>query len=80
MGGGWITSLRWLAASALQNILQFFILIDTFENWTIFWHFDTSILALKRWNFLDNLDFKGRIVTKKSLSLNIKQYDKKITN
>ena len=28
--------LRWLAASALQNVLQFFILIDIFENSTIF--------------------------------------------
>ena len=49
--------LRWLAASALQNVLQFFILIDFFENSTIFYHFDT--IALKHWNFLDNLDFKG---------------------
>ena len=35
-GGGWITSLRWLVALALQNILKFFILIDVFENSTIF--------------------------------------------
>ena len=35
-GGGWIISLRQLAVWTLQNILQFFVLIDIFDNSTIF--------------------------------------------
>ena len=54
---GWIISFRreshcWVS----QNVLKFFILTEIFRN---------SILAsttLKRWNFLDNLHFKGKIV------------------
>ena len=35
-GRGWITSLRQLAVPVLQNVLQFFILIGSFENSTTF--------------------------------------------
>ena len=47
--GGWIIYLRQLAVLASWNVLQFFILIETF------WNFK---------DFPDNLDFKGKIVAK----------------
>ena len=62
-GGGWIISLRQLTVWALQNILQFFVLIYIFENSTIFSILILPSIALKRWHFPDNLDFKGTIVT-----------------
>ena len=66
MEGGWIIFLRQLAAWALQIFLQFFILIEVFEYSTIFYHFDTSIysIALKRWNFPDNLEFNSKIAAR----------------
>ena len=64
---GWIISLRWLAVWTSQNVVQFFILIQIFGNSTIFHCFVTSVfpsIALKRWNFLGNLAFKGKILAK----------------
>ena len=61
---GLIISLRWLVVSALQNVLQFFILMEIFGNSTIFQHFDIPPMALTRWNFPDNLGFKGNILAK----------------
>ena len=62
-------------------VLYFFILIEIFENSAIFSISILLFIALKSWNFQDNLNFKGNIggfiSHKKSLSLNIKQYDKK---
>ena len=59
----------------------FFILIEIFENLTIF---SISVHLFIALNFPDNLDFQvyGFVSHKKSLSLNIKQYDppKKQTN
>ena len=59
----------------------FFILIEIFENSTIF---SISVHLFIALNFPDNLDFQvyGFVSHKKSLSLNIKQYDppKKQTN
>ena len=46
---------------ALQNVLQFFISIEIFENSTSFSISIHLFIALKRWNFPDNLDFKGKI-------------------
>ena len=50
-----------LTVWALQNVLQFFILIEIFENWTIFIISILPFMILKHWNFPDNLDFKGKI-------------------
>ena len=61
---GWIISCMQMAVWDSWNVFKFFILIEIFGNSTIFQHFDTSIIALKRWNFPDNLDFKGKIVAK----------------
>ena len=60
-GGDWINFLRRFAVWALQNVLQFFILIEIFENSTIFSISIHLFIALKRSNFPGNLDFKGRI-------------------
>ena len=62
--GDWIISLRQFTFCASKNILQYFILIEIFENSTIFQHFDTLSIALKRWSFTDNLNFKGKTVVK----------------
>ena len=64
LGKDWIIFLRRLAVWALQNVLQFFILIEIFENSTSFSILIHLFIALKRWNFPDNLDFKGKIVAK----------------
>ena len=40
-----------VAPSALQNILQFFILTDIFENSTIVSYFDTSTYSIKTLKF-----------------------------
>ena len=79
MGGDWINFLRWFTVWDLQNVLQFFILIKIFENTTIFSISILLFIALKRWNFPDNLNFKGRIGATFLIrsSLNIKQYNKK---
>ena len=61
MGGYWINFWRRFAVSALQNILQCFILIEIFENSTIFSISILLFIALKRWNFPGDLDFKGTI-------------------
>ena len=61
MRGDWINFLRWFAIWALQNVLQFLILIEIFENSTSFSISIHLFIALKRWNFRDNLDFKGKI-------------------
>ena len=61
MGEDWINFLRRFAVWILQNVLQFFILIEIFENSTIFSISILLFIALKRWNFPDNLDFKGKI-------------------
>ena len=42
----WIISLRRFSIRALQNVLHFFILIEIFENSTIFQHLDTSTRPL----------------------------------
>ena len=59
----WINFLRPFAVWDLQNVLQFFILIKIFENSTIFSISVLLFIALKRWNFPDSLDFKGKITT-----------------
>ena len=45
----------------MQNVSQFFVLIEIFENSTIFSMSILLFIALKRWNFPDNLDIKGKI-------------------
>ena len=74
--GGWINFVRRLAVWALKNVLQFFSLIEIFENSTSFSISIHLFIALKRWNFPDNLDFKGKIgatflIRSHSLSLSI---------
>ena len=61
MEGDWKKLLRRFVVWALQNVLQFCILIEIFENSTIFSISIHLFIALKRWNFCDNLDFKGKI-------------------
>ena len=63
MGGDWINFWRRFTVWTLQNILQFFIWIEIFENLTIFCIWISLFTALKRWNFRDNLDFRGKIAT-----------------
>ena len=46
-----ITSLRQLTFWALQNVLEFFSLIEIFRNLTICQHFDTSIYSIKTRKF-----------------------------
>ena len=58
MGGDWINHLRRFAVWALEDILQYFTI---FENSTIFIISILLFIALKRWNFQDKLDFKGKI-------------------
>ena len=64
MGGDWINFLSldlFGAVWTLQNVSQFFVLIEIFENSTIFTMSILLFIALKRWNFPDNLDIKGKI-------------------
>ena len=61
MGGDWIKFLKRFAVWVLQNVLHFFILIEIFENSTIFSISILLFIALKSWNFPDNLNFKGKI-------------------
>ena len=64
VGVGWgktINFLRQYAVWALQNVLQFFILIEIFDSLTIFSISILLFIAFKRWNFSDNLDFKCKI-------------------
>ena len=61
IGGDWINFLRRFTVLALQNVLQFFILIENFENSTIFSISILLFIALKRWHFPDNLDIKCKI-------------------
>ena len=56
-GEGWDRG--WLIRFTI--VLQFFILIEIFENSTIFSISILQFIALKRWNFPGNLDFKGKI-------------------
>ena len=49
--GGYRISLRWLAVWSSWNVLNFFILIWTFRNLTIFQHFDTSINSIETMTF-----------------------------
>ena len=58
-GGGRLNSFL-KAASRLGLVKVFWIF---YFNW-IFLKFNFSIIALKRWNFPENLDFKGKIVAK----------------
>ena len=51
MGWDWINFLRWFAVWALQNVLQCFILIEIFENSTIFSISVTSIYSIKTLKF-----------------------------
>ena len=60
-GVDWINFLRRFAVWALQNVLQVFILIEIFENSTIFSISVLLFIAIKRLNFPDNLYFKGKI-------------------
>ena len=60
-GGDWINFSRQFTVWALQNVLQFLILIYIFENSTIFSISILLFISLKRWNFPDNFDFKGKI-------------------
>ena len=62
-GGGWIISFRQLAVWDSQNVLKFSFWLKFLEIQLFFWHFDTSI-ALKRLNFPNNLNFKGKTVAK----------------
>ena len=59
--GDWIHFLRPLGVWAFQNVLYFLIFIEIFENSTSFSISIRLFIALKRWNFPDNLDFKGKI-------------------
>ena len=66
MGGDWINFLRWFSVWALQNVWQFCILIEIFENSTIFCISILLFIALKLLNFFKlkffrQLDFKGKI-------------------
>ena len=61
MGGDWINFLRQFAVWALENVLHFFVLIEIFENSTIFSISVLLFIAIKRLNFPDNLYFKGKI-------------------
>ena len=61
IGEDWINFLRRFTVLALQNVLQFFILIENFENSTIFSISILLFIALKRWHFPDNLDIKCKI-------------------
>ena len=61
IGEDWINFLRQFAVWALQNVLQFFILIEIFDNLTIFSISILLFMAFKRWNFSDNFDLKGKI-------------------
>ena len=56
---GLIISLRRLVVSALQNVLQFFILIEIFGNSTIFQHFDTCICSIKVLEFSRQFGLQG---------------------
>ena len=60
-GGRLNNFLKVVHCLGLVNILQFFVLIDIFENSTIFSILIFLFIALKRLNFPDNLDFKGKI-------------------
>ena len=61
MAEDWINFLRRFTVWTLQNVLKFFILIELFENWIIFSISILLFIALKRWTFPDNLDFKGKV-------------------
>ena len=45
------------------GLVKCFILIDNFGNSTIFQHFHIPSIALKGWNFPDNLNFKENNMT-----------------
>ena len=60
-GGDWINFSRRFTVWALQNVFQFLILIYILENSTIFSISILLFISLKRWNFPDNFDFKGKI-------------------
>ena len=59
VGGGWIISLRRLADWVLQNVSQFFILIEMFRNSTIFEHFDISTNSVKTLKFSRQFELQG---------------------
>ena len=51
LGENWINSLRQLTFCASRNVLQYFILTETFENSIIFQYFNSSIYSIKTLNF-----------------------------
>ena len=51
--------LRRLTFCASQNVLQFFILIEIFENSTISQHLDTSIYNMKTLKFSRQFELQG---------------------
>ena len=70
-----INLLRRLALWALQNVLQFFILIEIFENSTSFSISIHLFITLKRWNFPQTIwTSTVRLELRFSLEVTLSQY------
>ena len=63
-GGGWVWGrlnnfLKAACCLGLANVLQFFILIEIFDNSAIFQHFDTSIYSIETLKFSRQFRLEG---------------------